>query len=63
MNLKILLFKSFICFLLIPFIFIIGTFIKNDTDFKIFLFASLITAVYFGYETIIQIRKDIFGEN
>lgn len=62
MKIKILLFNTLLSFLLIPIIIIISTFIGNKILVNIFLSASLISAIYFVILNIIEIRKEIFGE-
>lgn len=62
MNTKILIFNTIISFFLIPLIIIISTFIGNKILVNIFLSASLISAIYFVILNIIEIRKEIFGE-
>jgi len=61
MNMINLLFKSVLSFFILPIIFIIGTFIENQTVLNLFLSAGILSAIYFGLYVIVQIRKEIFG--
>lgn len=62
MKIKILLFNTLISFLLIPGVIIISTFIENLTLANLFLSASLLSTIYFVILNIVEIRKEIFGE-